>query len=291
MRKVSSGLSIETFCSTQWFCCGQRRLWSDCADAQADLCVRCSHIPEDMFSHSSALTLLMHRQKVRRFIFSFYSGWTSLSPVFQSYRDGVSIWQGTQCSTFRVMFPEISRPGNIMWNSIQSHYIDTRPISSAFSMLSASKRAASTIFKVFGMTRPGIEPTTSRTQSECSSIWATAPVSLKVFGLLIVDGVYYMRMTEPIKWLGAQGKSPLVSAQFDQSSLCTQWVAKDPRFVQSPRLICVCARCTCQFVDYCHAATHICSVATRNTVMGPFMPHPFPITIVNYFEGFYYDKY
>ena len=32
---------------------GQRRPWSDCADAQADLDLRCPHIPEDTFSHGS----------------------------------------------------------------------------------------------------------------------------------------------------------------------------------------------------------------------------------------------
>ena len=32
---------------------GQWRSWSDCADAQADLGLRCSHMPEDMFSLSA----------------------------------------------------------------------------------------------------------------------------------------------------------------------------------------------------------------------------------------------
>ena len=31
--------------------CGQRKPWSDCADAQADLGIRCPHMPEDTFSH------------------------------------------------------------------------------------------------------------------------------------------------------------------------------------------------------------------------------------------------
>ena len=34
---------------------GQKMPWSDCADAQADLGIRCSHIPEDAFSHGAAL--------------------------------------------------------------------------------------------------------------------------------------------------------------------------------------------------------------------------------------------
>ena len=30
---------------------GQRRFWSDCADAQANLSVRCAHTPEGTFTH------------------------------------------------------------------------------------------------------------------------------------------------------------------------------------------------------------------------------------------------
>ena len=61
-------------------------------------------------------------------------------------------------------------------------------------------------------------------------------------------------MTKPIKWLCAQRRlrSAWASAQSDQSSLCTQWVAKDPSFLHAdsedsdqtgwmPRLIWVCA--------------------------------------------------
>ena len=33
---------------------GQRRPWSDCADAQADLGLRCTHICKDTFSHYAA---------------------------------------------------------------------------------------------------------------------------------------------------------------------------------------------------------------------------------------------
>ena len=33
---------------------GQRRPWSDCADAQADRGLRCPHMPEDTFSHDAA---------------------------------------------------------------------------------------------------------------------------------------------------------------------------------------------------------------------------------------------
>ena len=57
-------------------------------------------------------------------------------------------------------------------------------------------------------------------------------------------------MTKPTKWVCAQQRlrSAWASTQSDQSSLCTQWVAKDPRFLhvdskdsdqtgQMPRLI------------------------------------------------------
>ena len=33
---------------------GRRRLWSDCADAQADLGIRRPHMPDDTFSLSAA---------------------------------------------------------------------------------------------------------------------------------------------------------------------------------------------------------------------------------------------
>ena len=34
--------------------CGQKRLRSDCADAQSDLGLCCPHIPEDIVSHGRA---------------------------------------------------------------------------------------------------------------------------------------------------------------------------------------------------------------------------------------------
>ena len=39
-----------------------------------------------------------------------------------------------------------------------SYFIDTEPTSSALSMLRASEKTADTIFKVFSMSRPGIDP-------------------------------------------------------------------------------------------------------------------------------------
>ena len=37
---------------------GQWRPWSDCADAQSDLGLRCPHMPEETFSHGAAHTYL-----------------------------------------------------------------------------------------------------------------------------------------------------------------------------------------------------------------------------------------
>ena len=82
-------------------------------------------------------------------------------------------------------------------------------------------------------------------------------------------------MTKPAKWLCAQRRlrSDWASAQADQSrrcgirpgwsesSLCAQWVAKDPSFLRAdsedsdqtgriPRLIWVFAGCTCHFAGF-----------------------------------------
>ena len=55
MRKVSAGICsplIHSVVSNDSGS-GQRRPWSDCADAQADLGLRCPHMLEDMFSHGT----------------------------------------------------------------------------------------------------------------------------------------------------------------------------------------------------------------------------------------------
>ena len=70
-------------------------------------------------------------------------------------------------------------------------------------------------------------------------------------------------MTKPTKWLCAQRRlrSAWAFAQSDQSSLCAQWVAKDPRFLHAdsensdqtgwmPRLIWVFAGRRCHFVGF-----------------------------------------
>ena len=51
---VWSESSLDAFLDSQRYkvsSCGQRRLWSDCADAQADLSLRWAHMSEDTFSH------------------------------------------------------------------------------------------------------------------------------------------------------------------------------------------------------------------------------------------------
>ena len=70
-------------------------------------------------------------------------------------------------------------------------------------------------------------------------------------------------VTKPTKRLCAQRRlrSAWTAAQSDQSSLCAQWVAKDPSFLiadsensdqtgQMPRLFGVFAWRTCHFVDF-----------------------------------------
>ena len=98
----------------------------------------------------------------------FDMGLTSLN-LFQSYCDGVWMWQGAQCSLLECCLTEISSPRHFeMIFQAQSHYTDTELISSSstFLMLSVKReRAANTIFEVFGMTRPGIDPATFRSQS------------------------------------------------------------------------------------------------------------------------------
>ena len=53
MRKVSSGLllSIHLF---NYHVSGHWKLWWDCADAQADLCLRCPYMPRDTLSYDVA---------------------------------------------------------------------------------------------------------------------------------------------------------------------------------------------------------------------------------------------
>ena len=44
---------------------GQRRPRSDCADAQADLGLRCPHMPEDAFSHGEAHIYIISYTKLQ----------------------------------------------------------------------------------------------------------------------------------------------------------------------------------------------------------------------------------
>ena len=71
---------------------------------------------------------------------------------------------------------------------------------------------------------------------------------------------HFSRLTiKPTKWLCAPSEDSDQPGQADQSSLCIQWVAKDPMFLHAdsedtdqtgrmPSLICVFARCTSHFV-------------------------------------------
>ena len=80
-------------------------------------------------------------------IFFFDLGVTSLSTIFQSYRDGVWMWQGAQCSLLECCLTEISCP-KTLWHDIPpSHIILTLswpvPIPSfTFLMLSAKRKSS-----------------------------------------------------------------------------------------------------------------------------------------------------
>ena len=50
------------------------------------------------------------RVKTVPYLCLFYLSFTSLSAIFQSYRDGVWMWQGAQCSLLGCCLTEISRP-------------------------------------------------------------------------------------------------------------------------------------------------------------------------------------
>ena len=73
----------------------------------------------------------------------------------------------------------------------------------------------------------------------CFSIlcYARFPSEFPTFCLLCSDPSLYLShlMTKPTKWLCAQRRlrSAWASAQSDQSSLCTHWVAKDPSFLHA----------------------------------------------------------
>ena len=72
---------------------------------------------------------------------------------------------------------------------------------SAFLMLSACQRAASTIFKVFGMTWTGIEPATSQSQRGHSTNWATVPVQLSAELVWQKwQPIRNFRFKQPVQW-------------------------------------------------------------------------------------------
>ena len=56
MRKVSSRPLLSAhFVVSNDSGSRQRKSWSDCADAQADLGLRCPHMPEDAFLHGATM--------------------------------------------------------------------------------------------------------------------------------------------------------------------------------------------------------------------------------------------
>ena len=61
-----------------------------------------------------------------------HSGFTSLWTNFQSYCDGIWMWQGAQCSLLECCLTEIAPLKHLTWYSIKSHYIDTELTSSDF---------------------------------------------------------------------------------------------------------------------------------------------------------------
>ena len=60
--------------------CGQRRLWSDCAEAQAELSLHWAHMRESTYSHVAALLLI---NKVRKTCQPIYRAWVKSLAVNQ----------------------------------------------------------------------------------------------------------------------------------------------------------------------------------------------------------------
>ena len=105
-------------------------------------------------------------------------------------------------------------------------------------------------------------------------------------------------MTKPTKWLWAQWRlwSAYSSAQFDQSSLGAQWVAKDPSFLHAdskaseqtgrmPRLIF--AGCTCHFwLNRMLIGELIAKVGLRRlSIVHPSVHHPHSLNIFSETTG------
>ena len=53
-QSTIGAFALHSYILSNYFVSGQWMPWSDCADAQADLGLRCPHMPEDMFSHGAA---------------------------------------------------------------------------------------------------------------------------------------------------------------------------------------------------------------------------------------------
>ena len=112
--------------------CGQRRLWSDWVDAQADLSLRWVHMPFCWFCHEAAKSCYLIYPKEWPYlksicirVFFVCSRLASLSTIFQSCHDGVYLQQGAQCSLLYRCLTEVSWPRHFTWYQTQSHYPDT----------------------------------------------------------------------------------------------------------------------------------------------------------------------
>ena len=102
---------------------------------------------------------------VRKFFIVVVSGLTLLSKIFQSYHDGVWLRQGRELNAHFYSAASLKYHVPDTWHdTTPSHIILTRVDQSYLYPLSLSAKrwATSTIFNKFDMSRPGIEPVTSR---------------------------------------------------------------------------------------------------------------------------------
>ena len=74
----------------------------------------------------------------------FYSGFTSLSTIFQSYHDVVWMWQGAHCSLLECCLMEISHPRHMTLYSTCEIILETRlTISCSWGWLGVAKVSCS----------------------------------------------------------------------------------------------------------------------------------------------------
>ena len=133
-----------------------------------------------IITHECLINTILHKQynplahKVTTSLVHLFDlGLTSLSTIFQSYSDSVwTVADSSLCSLLECCITVILCPRHFDMIFHPVHIILTLswPVLALLSWCwTPSKRAASTIFKVSGMTWPGIEPTISRSQSGSST--------------------------------------------------------------------------------------------------------------------------